>query len=393
MTISLGIEEEFVLLDPETLRAVPLADCAIAALGGRDTVVREYFPSQLEFASPVLHDAADALASLARFRCGLAAWAAEAGVVAAATGTPLHPEPAGGQDWAGRYAQIADDTRWLTYDHQINGLHVHVGIPDRATGIVALNRLRPWLPVLLALSANSPHWSGVDTGFASWRSLHSRRWTTYGIPPHFADVDAYEMAIARHAGIGATSDPRTINWCARLSPRYPTVEVRVCDSQLGAHSSVALALIIRALVGTADDANAAKSPDAGVWDAALWHAARHGVSATLVDPDTMTLAPARAVIAKLAAAVTTGLTVEENAAVCGFLQRVIAEGSGADRQRIALASGGRAALGQLLRDALSDSWPGVVASAVGVKSGDLVRPVTPRLDRGDPTAAQRNGSP
>ena len=77
--------------------------------------------------------------------------------------------------------------------------------------------------MLLALSANSPFWHGSDTGFASWRGVHSRRWTTYGIPPWFADPDEYDRAVAALMGVGATSDLGAINWAVRLSSRYPTI--------------------------------------------------------------------------------------------------------------------------------------------------------------------------
>src|SRR6185503_4533061 len=99
----------------------------------------------------------------------------------------------------------------LVGDHQINGLHVHVGVPDRDAGIRALNALRPWMPVLLALSANSPFWRGRDTGYDSWRAIHSQRWTIHGIPPRFRDSADYDDALAALSGIGATSDAGTVN--------------------------------------------------------------------------------------------------------------------------------------------------------------------------------------
>ena len=90
-----------------------------------------------------------------------------------------------------RYARIAGDIATITAEHQINGLHVHVGFDDREERVRSLNALRPWLPTLLALSSNSPFWSGHDTGFDSWRAIHSRRLTTYGTPPVFRDAADY----------------------------------------------------------------------------------------------------------------------------------------------------------------------------------------------------------
>ena len=120
-----GIEEEFMLLDPVELSPVDLGIEAVTELhadGGG--LVREFFPSQVEFASPVFTSAARALESLAAFRSSLGEWAAARGVIAAGTGTPLRQQPL--PAWEGRYARIADDIGALAVEHQINGLHIHV---------------------------------------------------------------------------------------------------------------------------------------------------------------------------------------------------------------------------------------------------------------------------
>lgn len=335
-----GIEEEFVLLDRGSLAPVDLGVEAVADLqddaGG---VVREFFPSQVEFASPVFTTADDALATLTSFRAALGEWAGERGVVAAGTGTPLRGErlPA----WEGRYARIADDIGALAVDHQINGLHVHVGIEDREERVRAANALRPWLPVLLALSANSPFWHGSDTGFASWRGVHSRRWTTYGIPPWFAHAADYDAAVAALTGIGVTSDLGTINWAVRLSSRYPTIEVRVCDAQLDAERAVAIAVVIRALVDDAAEDPTPPPPSFEPWDAALWHAARHGLDATLVHPLRGTVEPASRILGDLGRRIMPRL----DGTAGELVSRMLASATtGARRQRDAHALGGLADL-------------------------------------------------
>jgi carboxylate-amine ligase len=358
--VTFGIEEEFVLLDPATLAAVPRGLAAVEQLAPYvGEVVREFYPSQVEYSSPILRTSDDALLALSSFRHALARWAASSGLLVGATGTPLHPESADGVHRDGRYARIARDTQAVSRDHQINGLHVHVAIPDRAAGVRAINAIRPWLPVLLAMSANSPFWAGVDTGFASWRAIHMRRWTTQPIPPHFPSVRAYDRALAGLTGVGATSDARTINWAARLSVRYPTVEVRICDAQLDPQSSTALAVIIRGLVGNARARRSAL--EFGLWDASLWHAARHGVTATLVDPATGAPAPAMKVIDGLRAVIAPGLDAADAQIVDEFVDHLAAAGSGAERQRHAHRQGVEG-LAALLRAALSpaedrrDAW-------------------------------------
>jgi len=330
-----GIEEEFVLLDPRTLIAVDRASEAIAALATDDggVVGKEFFPSQLEFDSPVLSSADQALASVLGFRTRLRDWADAAALVAAGAGTPFRTRSTSGISADERYAHIADDIAGVTADHQINGLHVHVGIPDREYGIRASNLLRMWLPTLLAVSANSPFWHGADTGYDSWRAIHSRRWTTFGVPPHFADADEHDLTLRALTGIGATSDPGTINWNVRLSARYPTVEVRVFDAQLDGRSSVALALITRALVVAAASETPRMSA-VDVADAALWHAARFGVRETLVHPGAGELVPAAAAVQALHEFVAPHLADPgEDRLVDDLFRRVAQDGSGAERQR------------------------------------------------------------
>ena len=351
METTLGIEEEFMLLDPGTLRPV---DCAAQAMADLDdgrlagTVSREFLCSQIEYATPVCTTMAEAHEALLGFRRRLGRWADDAGVVAAGSGTPFGCGPAAAISPGERYAQIASEVTAVADDHQINGLHVHIGV-DRDLGIRASNALRCWLPVLLALSGNSPFWRTRDTGYDSWRAIHQRRWTTYGIPPVFRDVDDYDDAVAALIGIGATSDRPGLNWNARLSSRFPTLEVRVCDAQLDAASSVALAVIVRALVESAGDAPAAPEEDRTPWDAALWHAARHGVNDVLVHPRTGRLTPASDVLGALREHLGPHLRgSEETRAVEALLDRAR---TGADVQREAHGAG-LAALADLYRESL-----------------------------------------
>lgn len=301
MATTFGIEEEFMLLDPVTLTPVDGAAQAVADLddGGHDgTVAREFLRSQVEYATPVCTTMTDARDALLGFRRRLGRWAADAGVVAAGTGTPFCARTPAAISPDARYAGISSEVAVLAGDHQISGLHVHVGV-DREVGVRTSNALRGWLPVLLALSGNSPFWAAEDTRYESWRTIHSRRWTTYGIPPVFRDVDDYDDTVAALIGIGATSDARALNWNVRLSTTFPTLEVRICDAQLEAGSSVALAIIIRALVDSARASRISPAEDRTPWDAALWHAARHGVGNALVHPCTGRLAPASDVLRAL----------------------------------------------------------------------------------------------
>lgn len=340
MTTTIGVEEEFVLLDPRTLMAVDRGTDAIVALSRAipGVVAPEFFRSQIEHATPICPTVDDLAIAVCGFRRELAAWADDAGLIAAATGSPYRVGDGARLSDDDRYRRIGEDVGLLAVDHQFNGLHVHVGIEDRERAVRASNRLRLWLPTILAMSGDSPFWHAQDTGYESWRSIHNHRWTTHGVPPRFLDAADHDATVDALIGIGATSDPNTLNWAVRLSHRYPTVEVRVCDSQLDAASTVALAVVIRALAVSEDTIQDCAVPDA-VWSAGLWHAARFGLSRGIVDPRDGRLRSASAVFRYLAITIAPELASAEHDRVQDFLGRLCADGTGAARQRFALRTG------------------------------------------------------
>jgi len=175
------------------------------------------------------------------------------------------------------------------------GCHVHVGVPSREAGVQVLARLRPWLAPLLAVTANSPVAGGRDTGWASWRHVLQSRWPTAIPPEAWPDATAYDTAVRRLLARGAALDERSVYFWARLSPRYPTVEVRVADVCLDAGTAVLLAGLIRALVatalaegrrGTPTAAVPARQVAAALAAAALAAAARRGLAGAGAGPFT-----------------------------------------------------------------------------------------------------------
>lgn len=156
------------------------------------------------------------------------------------------------------YLRIEGEARQLVDERLICGMPVHVAVPDRGTGVAVSNRIRGWLPALLAMSANSPSWEGRDTGFASWRTIVFGRWPVSGPPPAFNGFADCERRLEAFLSSRMTTDRGQVYWHARLSDRYPTVEVRCLDVQ------------------PRDDA-----PELD--QAANWHAARHGLNGRLED--------------------------------------------------------------------------------------------------------------
>ncbi len=163
-------------------------------------------------------------------RAAMAAAAAAEGVRLAATGTPVLGEVVPAPIAAGpRYAESLAVYRALDDEQSICSCHVHVEMPDREHAVQVGNHLRPWLPTLLALTANSPYWAGRDTGHACWRALAWARWPVAGPPPFFASAAHYDDLVGTLLGCGALMDTGTIFWDVRPSARLPTVEVRLAD--------------------------------------------------------------------------------------------------------------------------------------------------------------------
>jgi len=349
---SVGVEEEFVLLDPGILTPVDRAPAVLADLRDGEvpgSVMAEFYASQIELASPPLVRMTELAESLRLSRKALVA-AAGGECVAAASGTPFSLDRRSAVTDAERYRRIASEFGAVARDHQINGMHVHVSVESGDEAIEAMNRMRPWLPVLVAMSANSPFWNGADTGFDSWRTVHTRRWSTSGIPPHFADADDYRARCEALSGIAGIVDAGTLNWCVRPSATYPTIEVRIFDVQLDTEASTALAAITRALVSESDRPDTrTETPSPEMLDAALWHAARHGVTDTLVHPVTAALEPASTVLDALLERSRRALEQNDDwERVRAFVDRVVTDGNGAQRQRRAFETGGPAGLRRLL---------------------------------------------
>lgn len=347
---TIGVEEEYLLVDPVMGFPVPQADKVRMAAGLEPLVADqelqgELLQAQVEVATPVCESLEEVGGHLLRLRHGVGTAAEAHGCRIAACGTPpLRDErPVAVTDEA-RYRAMLAQAPQLVAEQLINGMHVHVAVPSRAAGVQVLNRIRAWLPTLTAMSANSPLWDGHDTGFASWRTVIFSRWPVSGIPPYFHDGADYDRRVQRLLESGLISDTGQLYWQARLSERYPTVEVRCLDVQLRVDDAVMFAGIVRALVETALAEGAAGSPvpDCApeLLQAGMWHAARHGLSDTLIDPSG-SQRRAGDVLCQLLRHVAPALdAADDTREVTGLIHRLLQHGIGADRQRTALARGG-----------------------------------------------------
>ena len=216
----------------------------------------------------------------------------------------------------------------VAHDQLTCGAHVHVGVGSRAEGVAAIDGMRPWLAVLIALSANSPFWSGSDSGYASYRSISWGRWPTAGPTARFGDEHTYDRIVAELVDAGAAIDEAMIYFDARLSAKYPTVELRIADVGPEVGDAVLLGALCRALVETAVAAPPAEPPVA-MLRAAAWRAARFGLSDELLDLVDGRLRPAADVLDHLVDTVRPALrrSGDEDAVRAG-LDEVLRRGTG-----------------------------------------------------------------
>ncbi|GAA1825238.1 carboxylate-amine ligase [Agromyces salentinus] len=333
-----GVEEEFMLLDRHRLSPVARGAEAQEILE-RDPLLApdircEFLAAQIEHATGIHDDLGTAGADLLRFRTELVEASRDLDVVPVGTGTPFDAGPDVAIMPTERYLHIADDFGDLIVDHQVNGLHVHVEVTDPEARVHALNVTRVWLPVLMAATGNSPFWRGRDTGFASWRHLILRRQSTAGCPPEFVDATDYQERTQALVELGAVVDLPSIAWAARLSERFPTVELRVFDAQLTVDDALLAVALTRAIVTSASEQSVDRDAPTELLDGALWAAARTGMESRLPDPVAGGFRPAQEVLDHLVEVVRPAL---EDAGDLEFamagIERVRAHATGAERQR------------------------------------------------------------
>ncbi|MFG2004687.1 glutamate--cysteine ligase [Spirillospora sp. NPDC048911] len=343
MALRFGVEEEYFVVDPMSRRVVPRAPAVVAraSAGLGDRVSTELVASSAEAKTSPCDDLTKLDEQIRSMRATMASAAATENTLLVATGTPVLGDPIPPPISQGpRYADSLAHYRALDDDMSICSCHVHVGIADRALAVEVSNHLRPWLPTLLALSANSPYWAGRDTGHVCWRVMAWARWPVAGPPPCFRSLAHFDETVEKLLDCGALMDPATLFWDVRPSTRFPTIEIRLADVALTADDAVLFAALVRALVQqsvTAIEGNApTPDPQPEILRAAYWLAARDGLSGKGINPFTGKPAAQR----DLATALLTHVhdALEDNGdldyATTG-LRRLLTTGTGADHQRAA----------------------------------------------------------
>jgi glutamate---cysteine ligase / carboxylate-amine ligase len=322
----LGVEEEFVLVDPATGRVSHTGSELLPRLpldSPHGRFAPDTYEAEIELKAPISADAGEATGHLAELR----ALVREAG--GTAIGAGIHPDAVFGDVVhvpGERYAAIVAMLRGLISRTPTAALHVHVGMPDPATAILAYNGLRRHLPLLQALSANSPFWFGRDSGFDSSRAQLFRAYPRAIIPRAFRGFPDYADHIEAVVAGAEIADYTFLWWDVRPHPLLGTVEVRAMDAQFDLRNVAACAALVHGLA-LHEVASPSPAVDSGVLMESSFRAARDGLRATIWHEGA--LLP----VAEVAARAVRLARRHLDSAALDEVDRILAEGNGADRQR------------------------------------------------------------
>jgi carboxylate-amine ligase len=344
----IGVEEEYFVADPQTRMPVPagarVAQLASETLG--DLVCGEFTQYQIEVKTPPCADTIQLREQLLALRAAVAAAAAAQGLRIYASGTPVlaacAPAPVGDHP---RYRAGVQQYRGMLEDFAICALHVHVHLPDAEIAPLVGNHLRPWLPLLVALSANSPFHRGRDTGYADWRAVIRSRFPCLGPPPYAESLCHQRELAAAMTESEAMLDADTPYWDIRLNSKFSTLEIRSMDVNSDLDDAVALAVLVRALVTTSAARVLAGDPGprhcSELLRAAYWRAARDGWSGSGVDAMSAQIVPIPVQMGRLFEHVKPALhEYGDTEIVRALRERLTRRGNGADRQRASAARHG-----------------------------------------------------
>ena len=336
---TLGIEEEFQLIDPQT-RALrshvqQLLEEGHAIL--KDELKPELHQSVIEVGTPICEDIKHARSEVTRLRSQLASLARRNGLQIAAAGThpfshwkdqKITPNP--------RYKEIIEDMQQVARANLIFGLHVHVGIDDRETAIHIMNAARYFLPHIFALSTNSPFWQGRNTGFKSYRSKVFDRFPRTGIPDHFQSLAEYDNYIKLLIKTRCIDNGKKIWWDLRPHPTFGTLEFRICDVPTAPRASIAIAALAQAIIvklfRLRERNLGFRRYHRALIEENKWRAARWGIDGKLIDFGQRREVPMRDLALELLEFVDDVVGDLGSRREVEYVKKILADGTSAERQ-------------------------------------------------------------
>ncbi|SIQ97359.1 carboxylate-amine ligase [Paracoccus thiocyanatus] len=344
-SFTLGIEEEYLLVDAETgaLREAPDALMAACKAELADQVSPEFLRCQIEIGSPVAANVTEARAQLARLRESIARHSADFGL--APISVACHPLA----DWRrqdhtdkDRYNKLSQEMGGLSRRMLICGMHVHVGIAQKAQRIDLMNQFSWFLPHLLALSASSPFWLGEDTALASYRTTVFAGYPRTGLPPRMGSWDEYERSVGALTETGIIDDASKIWWDLRPSARFPTLETRICDACPRLDNTVTLVALIQAtlrMLWRLSRQNLRwRQYDNFLLGENRWRATRYGITQGLIDFGSGRVIPFDQIAEDWLAIIAEDADALDSQPAVAGLRDMVARGSAAERQRALFAA-------------------------------------------------------
>jgi len=338
-TFTLGIEEEFAIVDPETRE---LRSHIQEILEGGKVVLKEQIKPEMhqsvvELGTEICQSIEHARTHVVDLRSKLAELADKADLKIASVGTHPFSHWRDQQITQGdRYQEIVRDMQLLARANLIFGLHVHVGIPDREMAIHVMNQARYFLPHIYALSVNSPFWVGHDTGLKGYRLKVFERFPRTGIPDAFESLSEYEDYCKLLVKTGCIDNPKKIWWDIRLHPFFDTLEVRACDAQSRVDDTLAIAALIQAVIVKLHKLLRQNITfrvyRRRLLDENRWRASRYGIDGKLIDFGKETEVETRSLLNELLEFVSTEVNELGTEKEMAHIERIMREGTGADRQ-------------------------------------------------------------
>jgi len=338
-TFTLGIEEEFAIVDPKTreLRSHIQEILEGGKVMLKEQIKPEMHQSVVELGTQICQSIVEARAHVTDLRSKLAGLAGHSGLKIASVGT--HPF----SHWRDqlitqgeRYQEIVKDMQQLARANLIFGLHVHVGIPNRETAIHVMNQARYFLPHIYALSVNSPFWVGQNTGLKGYRLKVFERFPRTGIPDAFESLSEYEDYCKLLVKTGCVDNAKKIWWDIRLHPFFDTLEVRVCDAQSRVNDTLAIAALIQAVIVKLHKLQwqnmSFRIYRRRLIDENRWRASRYGIDGKLIDFGKETEVETRSLLNELLEFISTEVNELGGKNEIAHVERIMREGTGADRQ-------------------------------------------------------------
>jgi carboxylate-amine ligase len=339
-TLNIGIEEEYQIIDPATreLRSYVQRFLEHGQTVLPDQVRPEFLQSQVEAGTLICDNVKEARRELVRMRRSIWEMARREGLWVAAAGT--HPF----SSWAhqevspyGRYPELSRFLQDVGRRLLVFGLHVHIGIEDRALCIEVMNQIRSFLPLLLCLSTSSPFWHGRDTGLKSYRSVVFQNLPRTGIPQQFGSYADYHHYVDTLLNTGSIAEPTHIWWDVRPSEKFPTLEIRIPDMCARVEEALCLVALVQAISAKLVKLRMAHRTwpihQKHLIDENKWRAIRYGIEGKLIDIDRAKEVPVPDLMEEMLKWLEDVIDELDSRAEIEYIHTILSQGTSADRQQ------------------------------------------------------------